>query len=277
MGVRQARGFGHLEAIWTLWDELADFPAAQIDAAQLHLMTTLGAWLAADDVVWVGGVCLAHGARARRDPQHGWRARAVRHLAQRPALAAGAGRAMREQDTDPGMTTCAITATAGRFRVHRLRDGFVDFQAFRRTAHFKALYQAAGIVDRIWTAFPVNKDAESYFLFDLYDTRRRFSARDAALAGEALRGIKWFHRNLMLSHGLVLADTPLSPVLRSVLALLLTERSEKQIAGELGLTPGTAHQYAAELYRKLGVKGRAGLTGLWLGRPPPADQPPTDQ
>ena len=261
------------EHVSALWDELADYPAAQTDAALVHLMKTLCGWLKADNATWVGGVRIASGVVARRDPQHGWRGRAVRHLAAPPALAHASRKAARGQDTDPGMTTRALTARAGAFRHHRLRDGFVDFEAFRRTAHYRAYYEGMGIADRIWVACPVSRDAESYFLFDLYRTRRRFSAADAAAAGEALRGLKWFHRNVMVSYGLLAARTALSLVQRKLLAALLTERSEKEIAASLGLTPGTTHQYVVALCRKFGVSGRAGLVAAWLGRPPP----PTDQ
>lgn len=252
--------------IHRLWDELADFPASRTGEALVHLMETLCGWLRADNALWIGGVRVAAGTVGRQDPQHGWRGRVLSplypHTSPQEQLSR---RAMREQDTDPGMTTRTITAQAGEFRVHRLRDGFVDFARFRRTAHYKTFYQEAGLTDRIWVVMPVNEDAESYFLFDLYHTRRRFSSVDAELAGHALRGLKWFHRHLMLSHGLLVADTRLTPSQRRVLALLLTAAKEADIAATLKLSPGTVHQYAVELYRKLGVRGRAGLLSLWLG------------
>jgi DNA-binding CsgD family transcriptional regulator len=245
---------------------LADAPAAQADAALVQAMQTMCRWLQADDGFWVGGVRIADGATARRDPQHGWRGRIVRRLHPTPVTAALTQRAMREQDNDPGMTTRALTSRAGVFRVHRLRDGFIDFSAFRRTAHYRAFYESAGIVDRLWVALPVNQDTESHFVFDHIRSKRRFRNADAHLIGFALRGIKWFHRQLLLSHGLLAAQTPLSPAQRRVLLLLLTGKSEKAIAAALGFTVGTTHQYVAELFRKFGVNGRAGLMALWLGR-----------
>jgi DNA-binding CsgD family transcriptional regulator len=251
-------------AVYTLWDELADFPVTQTDAALTHMMKTVCGWLRADDAVWIGGVRMAHGAAARRDPMHGWRGRAIRRLVATPPVLAMSQQAMRGQDADPGMTTRAITAQAGAFRVQRLRDGFLDFAAFRRTAHYRAYYEARRISDSVWAAFPVNGDAESYFLFDHISSKCRFSRADAALLAHALRGIKWFHRQLLLSHNLLLAQVPLSPTQRRMLFILLSDQTEKQIAAQLGFTPGTTHQYAVELYRKFGVKGRAGLMALWL-------------
>ena len=60
---------------------------------------------------------------------------------------------------------------------------------------------------------------------------------------------------------------------RRVLALLLTDKPEKEIAHDLSLTPGSAHQYVVEIYRKFRVNSRAGLMALWItGAPLPTDQ-----
>jgi DNA-binding CsgD family transcriptional regulator len=252
-------------AIHALWDELSDFPASRGDAALMHLKQALLPWIGADYAFWVGAVRIARGAAGRRDPQHGWRARAVAHMHRIPRHATLARKGMREQDRDPPMTSCAITAGAGTFRVRTMHDGLIDVAAFRRTSHYRIYYDALGVRDRMWVVFPVNRDAESYLVIDRMRSGRRFSAADAELAGYALRGIKWFHRQMLLSHGLPLAGTPLSAAERRVLLMLLGGRPEKEIAAALGLTPGTTHQYAVDVYRKLGVKGRTELAALWLG------------
>jgi DNA-binding CsgD family transcriptional regulator len=255
-----------LQALYGLWDALADYPASQADAALVHLMKTLAGWLRADDVLWIGAVRMMSGATARRDAQLGWRGRIVRRLhPPPPEVLRKSMQAMREQDTDPGLTSRAIAARAGAFRVHRLRDGFVDFGALKQTKHYRVFYREPRIVDRMWEALPVNGDAESYFVFDHIDTARRFSAADVARVTHALCAVKWFHRQILLSHGLLVAQQPLSPVQRRVLLMLLSGKSEKAVAAGLGQTPGTTHQYAVELYRKFGAKGRAGLMALWLG------------
>lgn len=51
-----------------------------------------------------------------------------------------------------------------------------------------------------------------------------------------------------------------------MLALLLTDRSEKLIAADLGVSPSTLHTYVRDVLRKFGVSGRTGLLALWLGR-----------
>lgn len=260
------------EHLYKLWDELADFPAGATDQALNHLMKTLVGMLRADNAVWIGAVRMAHGDAAARDPLRGWRVRVSRRFVSGPEIEAIVRRTMKTQDTNADMTARAMAARAGVLRVHRMRDGFVDFAAFRRTPQFRFYYTGMGITDRIWVASPITADAESYFLFDLHRTRRRFSPADAALAGAALRGLKLFQRNLMLSHGLLQANAPLSPTQRKVLALLLTEKSEKEIAHILSLTPGTTHQYVVDLYRTFRVNSRAGLMALWIaGSPPPTD------
>lgn len=56
----------------------------------------------------------------------------------------------------------------------------------------------------------------------------------------------------------------LAPHECKVLHLLLTEAAEKQIADQLGLAISTTHSYITSIYRKFGVRGRAGLMSLWL-------------
>lgn len=70
----------------------------------------------------------------------------------------------------------------------------------------------------------------------------------------------------MLSRGLLLASAPLAPYELKVLQLLLTEASEKQIAERLGLAVSTTHSYVTSIFRKFGVRGRAGLMSLWLSQ-----------
>jgi len=248
-----------------LRDALADFPAARSDDALMHLLQTLCGWLGADNAFWVGAVRMAGGAAAMRDPQHGWRGRAALFLRSNARIAEQTRAAIRSQDQpDPDMATCALTAGAGTFRVHRMHDGFIDFDAFRRTAPYETLYGAPGISDRLWAVCPVNADAESYLVFSHVRSKRRFSRADAALAAHVLSGMKWFQRQILLSHGLPLASEPLAPAERRVLLQLIGGQSEKRIAAALSLTPGTAHQYAVEVYRKLGVPGRSVLSALWL-------------
>lgn len=254
------------EAIHELWDRLSDFPADRIDEALSHLMETLAEWFCADDIVWIGAARLARGPTVRRDPLKGWRGLAVRHHRASPRLLELSRRAAQSQDASPDLTTRALAAGAGRLRVHRLHDGFVDTTAFKRSEAYRILYRGAGISDRMFACMPVNADAESYLLFDRHGAAPRFTPDEASRARRIMRGLRWFHRELLLAHGLGLAGDPLTATERRIVRLLLTERSEKEIAAELGQSPKTTHKYITEILRKYGVKGRIGLMALWLGR-----------
>lgn len=56
----------------------------------------------------------------------------------------------------------------------------------------------------------------------------------------------------------------LAPYERKVFDLLLTDATEKQIAERLGLAISTTHSYITGIFRKYRMRGRAGLTSLWI-------------
>jgi len=252
-----------IERIHTLWDELADFDAARSDEALTHLMGELcklaGAW----NVTWMGAVRLD--TTFPGDPVKGWRPRIVRYLNPSPPLGDNA----REQTEklEQGIvdvTTIRNAEGAGTFRANRLRD-IVDPDWFE-SHYYRAHYRLLGKADAVWVAFPVNTDAESYFgIFRALDTPH-FTEDERDVIAYALRGIKWFHRQIMLSHGLLVAETPLTPAERRVLHLLLTGLPEKQIAAELDRSYHTVHDSITAIFRKFGVNNRAALMSLWLGQ-----------
>lgn len=253
------------ESIYRLWDELAGSSAAQVDQACRRLMQTLASWIGADNAGWLAAVRLLHEEHAARDAMNGWRVKAIQYLyPPTDAELLAASRIVKSHNQQPGLTTVAALRGSGAFRVHRLYDGFVDLDQLKSTAYYRAYYEAFGVDDRLWVGVPINADAESYFVFDKRRTESRFSQRDAELAAFAIRGLGWFCRQLFYSHGLIVAQEPLTPKQRQVVQLLLTEKPEKQIAAELGLSPHTTHGYVKEIYRKYGVKGRAGLMAIWL-------------
>ena len=93
-----------------------------------------------------------------------------------------------------------------------------------------------------------------------------FTESERDVIAFALRGIKWFHRQLLLSHGLLVANTPLTPVERHVLQGLLTGLAEKEIAAAQGHSYHTTHRHVSSIFRKFGVNNRSALMALWLGR-----------
>ena len=280
--------FTHVtEDTFTLWQELTPFPAGETDAALRHMQAWFIEAIDADNVIWIGAVRVLRGAGTKRDPFLGWRLRSRRPFRPDPEpyrqLLASYytpdhygkltptyyKRSHEGKDAHVGMTGRASLAGAGRFRVHRLRDGdWIDYEAFKRTEHYRLYYEKAGIIDRMTIGFPVGPDAESFFLIDRYqdsgEQARPFSDHEAAVAGAAARGAPALHRRLMLSHGLLSGNKLLSPTERQILQGLLTGQTEKELAGALGLKPATLHKYVVALYARFGVQGRASLMALWL-------------
>lgn len=256
-------GEGNNDFIHTLWDELADFNAARSDEAVTHLMdglcTLAGAW----NIVWVGAVRLDTSFPG--DPVKGWRPRLVRYRHPSPPLDNNAREQTEKLERGVvDITTIRNAEGAGTFRANRLRD-LVGLEWFE-SPYYRAHYQSLGTADAIWVVFPVNTDAESYFGIFRAPDRPPFTEAERDIVAYALRGIKWFHRQLMLSYGMPLAVTPLTSTERRVLHLLLTGLSEKLIAAELERSYHTVHECITAIFRKFGVNNRAALMSLWLGQ-----------
>jgi DNA-binding NarL/FixJ family response regulator len=81
-----------------------------------------------------------------------------------------------------------------------------------------------------------------------------------------MRGLRWFHRQQALGHGLAVAAAPLTELERRVLSGLLGGMTDKRIAVQLEMSPSTVHEYASRIYRKYAVANRSALMALWLGR-----------
>lgn len=262
-----------MEKVFALWDELSDFGIDGTDAALTLCMERIRGWIEAQDAFWVGAVrvmqCPAH---RKRDALSGWRIRSIELLHPQYHDTRHYKKLVKADthaDLELAATNIALAAGAGQFRTYTLQGGeLVDVDAFSKTEHYNFYYRRPGIRDRIWVVAPVNADTESYFCFDRIGKARRFDADDLALAAFALRGIKWFHRQLMRHHGLGLCESPVTPAERRIIKGLLAGATEKEIAGKTGLSPGTVHQYAVRIYRKFGVRGRAEFAALWLSGNP---------
>jgi DNA-binding CsgD family transcriptional regulator len=119
--------------------------------------------------------------------------------------------------------------------------------------------------DRIIVMMPVSEDVESWVGFERNGKGKgHFCDEDRDLLHYAVRPLRGFHRQLLLHHGVFVADKPLTNSERRVLNELLTEKTEKEIARELALSPSTVHTYCVRICKKFGVRGRAGLVALWL-------------
>jgi DNA-binding CsgD family transcriptional regulator len=256
------------ERLFQLWDDLSEYPLLKTEAALLHLLESVCDWLKADDGLWLPAIRPAR-MRENLDYAQGWRTPVFRRkmlpipkpldqLIPEPKPAAPMASPM-----DIGMTTKALIETAGKFRYYRYNDGFIDVKAFERTEHYRQYYASRGISDRIWVVFPLGEDAESIFCFDRMGGAD-FTVQDAELAALALRGIRWFHQKLFLSHGMHIVEKAFTATQREIVLLLLTDKSEKEIAQLMGRSLHTVHEHVKAIYRALGVGSRAGLMALWL-------------
>lgn len=253
------------EAIHHLWDELSDFPVSQAEQALMHLMKGICEMIGAGNAYWLGYIRFK---AEPGDPLKGLR----------PGLPPGANRYLypnalhdassraqtikwnRKQVNEGYML---VARDVGEFRSFRLRKEMRP--TYFEEEFYQTFHASRGFHDQCVVIFPVNADYESLFNFQRVGVKKNFTATEEALAAYALRGIRWFHRQLALSHGLLIAETPLSPAQSQIAQLLLTERSEKQIAAEIGKSLRTTHNYVTEIFRKFGVQSRAGLMSLWLG------------
>lgn len=251
--------------IHTLWDELADFDVACTDEALTHLMEKLCTLVGANNILWMGGVRMDN--TFPDDPIKGWRPRCNRYLHPSMPIDDAVQEQLASLEEGTGdITTIRNVEGAGSFRANRLCD-LVGPEWFE-SPYYRTCYQGLGLADAIWIAFPINEDSESWFGIYSAPDRPPFTEAERDIAAYALRGIKWFHRQLMLSHGLLAARAPLTQRERKILHLLLTELSEKQIAEKIGRSYHTVHECVISIYRKFGVNNRSALMALWLGKSP---------
>lgn len=249
------------ERIYRVWDELAAFEAAQSDLALLHLLQSVGDIVGAQNSYWFGAVRISD---APGDPLLGWRPRGIRYL--NPLPDDGTFTRKRLQSIDRGAvdeSTVAHARLAGTYRACRLCD-LVSADWFESETYRG--YLGRGVHDSLVVGTPVSAMAEGYYGFLRMRAGDPFTEAERDLALYAMRGLTWFHRQVLLAHGLLIARSPLTPLERRVLSLLLTDQPEKHIASELGVSPSSLHTYVRDVVRKFGVSGRKGLIALWLGR-----------
>lgn len=253
------------EEIHRLWDRLADFPVSETDQAQLYLLENIARMIGAGNAYWLGAIRMH--STLPSDPLKGFRPRANRYLYPAPIHT----EAYQKQSTrwnrgDANEGHARAVRDAGNFRAFRLRAEMRS--AWFEEEFYQTFHASRGFHDQCFVIFPVHEDYESLFSFQRVGIEKDFTAEEEILAAYALRGIKWFHRQLALSHGLLIAEAPLSEIQRQITQLLLTERSEKLIAEEIGKSSSMTHKYITEIFRRFGVNSRAGLMAVWLGQKP---------
>src|SRR5690606_16477545 len=250
-----------MRRVAALWRDLADAPAAECDAALRHCMARLQTLVGACNATWVG---VNRQRPAADDPLGGWRIREVdylHHRDRRMVFARELSERLRAGQHDPCVG--AIVRGAGHTRSH-LREELVPAAIWRESWIVREALAEERIGDRLAGAHSVSRHSESHLVLDRAHGDRPFGARERDLLQFFLLGSRSFHRELLLSRGLIDASAPFSPRERDVLRLLLTDAGEKEIARVLNIGHRTVHQHAASIYAKLGVRGRQGLMAQWL-------------
>ncbi len=251
------------QEVYALWDRLAEFSVGDSDAALTHLLASLGTMLSARNVLW--GVLVRLPSPKRADPLLGWRPRLVRVLDPIPAVAASVQKQYDKLWSD-NVDLSQILSMSGDepFRVRLLFETLPP--EWFEGEHYRRHYLDVGFADSISVRIALNDDLRIR-LFVFRDAQApRFTAQDGQRLGFVMRALRWFHRQQLLSHGLLIANAALTPAERRVLLALLDGRTEKEIAQTLGQSPNTTHFHVKSIYAKFGVRNRAALTALWLGK-----------
>lgn len=247
-----------------LWEEQQAFPIEKQTEANLHLMGTLANWVEADYAYWCG-LSLGCEEIAEDDPLKGWRMRVSEPYIIPAVYSKNSEELLEDQHLAEtiGMASIAIMHEAGTFRSRLLRE-LVDLSEYEQSEHFERFHMPYGLSDRLYVVTPIGEHAESCYCFELAGNGKRIPAEHAQSVSDALRGLGWFQRRLILRHGLTVGEEPLGPMEQSVLLGLLAGKSEKQIALSIDRAISTTHNYVTALYRRFKVSTRAQLMALWV-------------
>lgn len=249
--------------IYALWDELMEFPVSEGDAALMHLLSRLCGMVGAQNALWSVTVRLP--GPNPGDLLSGWRPRFVRLLHPVPTVSASVQEQF-DKLWSPAVDISQILAVAGDepFRTRLLFEALPP--EWFEGEHYRRHYLAVGHADSMSMRCALNEDVRIHLFLFRAPTSPRFAAADKEPFALALRGLKWFYRQELLSRGLLLATAPLTPTERKVLLGLLDGKMEKQIASDLGHSYNTTHIHVKSIYAKFGVNHRSALSALWLGK-----------
>lgn len=251
-----------MHVLAALWQDLADTPAAECDAALRHCMERLSSHIGACNIIWSATTRLQ--TPSPDDPLLGWSIRDAGHLhAQdyRLVLMRDFIAAMGSGKADPYVS--AIARHAGQTR-SLLRRELMDDRTWNSYGIVQEALADERIGERLQGAHMLAADCESHFVLERCIGERPFNEYERDLLHFFLLGSRTFQRELLLSRGLFESSSPFSPRERDVVKLLLTDAGEKEIARLLGIGHRTVHQHANSIYAKLRVRGRLGLMALWL-------------
>lgn len=250
-----------IDDIYALWDEMDGFPISQSDDALKHMLSRLCAIFDAQNALC--SVVVRLPTPPQGDLLNGWRPRLVRMLTPLPSLAKSV-KTQIDELWRPQVDISAIIGVAGnepfltRLLFEALPGEWFDGEHYRRH------YLDVGHADHISARWSINEDVRIHLMLYRDLSHPRFTAGLKAPFTLAVRGLKGFLRQFVLSHGIHAASSPLTATERTVLLALLGGKTEKQIAESLSKNHNTIHIHIKSIYRKFGVRNRPSLIALWV-------------
>jgi len=257
-----------------LWTEVAKFPVWDATAALKHALGRLCSLLEAGDASWL---VMRKEAKIPReissdhyktifDKMEGWSPMTAEYLNPEQVFKRVVERWLmhaRKEGIDP--VSQFILKGAGKHTRACIRHDVASDQEWTNHWMSKNFLEFYGIGERLIACTPLNSTCESVIIIDRPLGAEPYTAEDRDFMNIAIASVPYLHRRLCLERGLLGATSMLSNRETDTYRLLLTDLSESEIAESLKLSTHTVHDYARNLYRKFGVKGRVGLMAMVLG------------
>jgi DNA-binding CsgD family transcriptional regulator len=246
-------GFDELRRVLRLSSELRDLPhgsRAQKEHALRGLCDLVGAQLG----LWLQLEVHAGGRLVLRDPvEVGWSSERERQMF------------LAYLDAQPTSIDPTHAPLLDRVRASThitvKRCDVLDDRRWYRSSHVQDYRRAGDCDDFIYAGQLLARTEMRGISLHRPWGERQFRPRDVALVDAFTRESMWLHRPPAPA-GLERLATELTPRLRDVLRQLARGLSEKQIAGELRISPHTVHDHVKALHRRLGVSSRGELLAL---------------
>lgn len=252
-----------LEQIVSLGHETAEVPADEIESAASFALRRMEHCIGAFNAYWIAAVRDSN--VKPQDPAHGWRPHDILYAhdqAQMVRTNSTVAERMAGGEVDPA--TAAIIAHAGKTRCF-LREELVSDQEWEKSWIVNEVHRPRGIADQLVAGQPLGPRHESYIGLVRGPEERRFTGRDRDLLLLFMHATRPLQQRLMIYRGLAGAAR-LTIRERDVMRLLVTDRTEKEIAARLGISEFTVHQHARSVYAKHNVSGRLGLMAAAIER-----------
>lgn len=240
------------------WKDLHQFDGRQIEAAIHYATNFLCEKLGAVNALWLASVQFPNG---KPENAWGWRPQGFFSLHNPEQNSAEHEKHQKDlKDHQARQVHIAVAKHANTtYRTFTCsRD--MPSEWFKST-YYTDYLSSAGVKDMMFVAQPIAENSESYFVFV---SNKFFSDDDVSYAALACAPLLYLHKAMMLHYGIGICENPLTAAEKRLLAHLLQEKTEPEIAAATNLSPSTVHTYATRIYKKFGVKGRTGLMALWL-------------